>query len=59
MNVAEVEKKGLPAVLEVHIGTGVAKGIIDQRRAVNHFFLCLGADPGAEGFLFGLEMLRL
>ena len=37
VDIAEVEKKGLPTILEVHIHTGIAKGIIDQRSAVNHF----------------------
>ena len=37
MEIAKVEKKGLPPVLEVHIHTGVAEGIIDQGSAVNHF----------------------
>ena len=37
VDIAEVEKKGLPPVLEVHIHTGVAEGIIDQGGAMNHF----------------------
>ena len=37
VDIAKVEKKGLPPVLEVHIHTGVAEGIIDQGCAVNHF----------------------
>jgi hypothetical protein len=37
VQIAEIEKKRLSLVLEVHIHTGVAEGIIDQGSAVNHF----------------------